>query len=60
MTPPSSNPSPRPVRARIRRQTLRAAAFAALAAACLLPAAPRAAPPPVREITVVSDDNYPP
>jgi PAS domain S-box-containing protein len=61
MTPPSSNPSPRPVRAGAGRRTIRAAAFAALAAACLLPAAPRAAPPPpVRENTAVSDDNYPP
>ncbi|HPJ56934.1 MAG TPA: transporter substrate-binding domain-containing protein, partial [Kiritimatiellia bacterium] len=60
MNPPSSPPSPRPVRAGIRGRTLRTAGFAALAAACLLPAAPRAAPPPVREITVVSDDNYPP
>ena len=61
MNPPRSALSPRPARAGIRGRTLRTAGFAALAAACLLPAAPRAAPPPpVREITVVSDDNYPP
>jgi len=61
MNPPRSALSPRPARAGIRGRTLRTAGFAALAAACLPPAAPRAAPPPpVREITVVSDDNYPP
>ena len=46
MNPPRSVLSPRPARAGIRGRTLRTAGFAALAAACLLPAAPRAAPPP--------------